>query len=316
MAWAAESTGPIGNDTLWTVARKVNQQRHLGTIAQVAWALYRANPQAFEGAPGSIKAGSSLAIPAAADVISVPAAEAFERVTGKAVAAGVPAVAKAAVPAAKPAAAALPATAPQPQVEAPVALPPPLARSSNPHAPPEVLGIELKPVVAGKQSLGVIGANFRPGAKVDLHDMLNGTTFSALPARVGDGRLDLSAAVGKAQSNWLITVHNADGTHSEPYGFAAGPGAGSTWPDAAATEAFAAQAREREAAQNAAAEKAAAEQAAADKAADDKAATAAGAIVDKAALDREFEEKMTADRAAYEKTEAEKARQARTAKRR
>lgn len=184
--------GPVGQETLWTVAGTVNGQRHLGTTAQVAWALFRANPQAFEGTPGKIKPGSTLTIPDATAVTAVATAEAYQKLTGK----PAPAAVRAA-----------PLAAPNVDV-------------------PRIIEVQVKPLLAGEkqQWVSVIGSGFRPGAKLELKDMLNGTRFAGQqPARLTATRIDYPAAVGREMSNWLITVHNADGTQSEAYGFAAGP---------------------------------------------------------------------------------------------
>lgn len=82
-ALAQGNYGPVRNETLWAVATKVNAGRS-STTAQMAWALYRANPQAFDGSPDRVRPGAVLQVPAAAFVSAVPAAQAYAYVTGRA----------------------------------------------------------------------------------------------------------------------------------------------------------------------------------------------------------------------------------------
>ena len=280
--------GPVGHDTLWTVAKKINEQQHLGTRALVAWALYKMNPQAFDGAPGKIRYNSTFMVPDKAMITSVSGTEAYANLTG----APAPVVAPA-----------LAAAKPAPVKPAPTPAPAPVTRVfTDPHAAPVIQGVELKPAVAGRQLLGVIGANFRPGAKLDLHDMINGTSFKGLaPSHISGDRIDYVAKVGAAQSHWLVTVRNADGTVSEAFGFAAGPGAGSAGMDEIAAKQAQAAAAERAAAEAAAA---AAQQAAAQRAAEEAAAEAATV---RAAAEKAAAEKTAAARQAAEKPAPEPA---------
>ncbi|HUR41359.1 MAG TPA: FimV/HubP family polar landmark protein [Verrucomicrobiae bacterium] len=81
---APESYGPVTKDeTLWSVAKKLAPEVGAKT-AQVAWAIYQANPAAFSGAPGRMQTGATLKIPDAATAKAVPAADAYARLTGKA----------------------------------------------------------------------------------------------------------------------------------------------------------------------------------------------------------------------------------------
>jgi len=83
-AFAQGQYGPVGgNETLWAVAQKVNQGRS-STTAQMAWALYRANPQAFNGSPDRIRNGATLRVPDAAFVSQVAADQAYAYITGRA----------------------------------------------------------------------------------------------------------------------------------------------------------------------------------------------------------------------------------------
>ncbi|MGH8441383.1 MAG: FimV/HubP family polar landmark protein [Nevskiaceae bacterium] len=95
----------MGNETLWSVATKVNAGRS-STVAQMAWALYRANPQSFEGSPDKIRPSAVLSVPAATFVNEISPAQAYAYVTGRAAASApaVPAVAPPAPVAAVPAA--------------------------------------------------------------------------------------------------------------------------------------------------------------------------------------------------------------------
>lgn len=83
-AQAPESYGPVQrSETLWKVATQLGRQGVPGTVAQIAWGLYRFNPEGFEGSPNRIRAGAVLFVPDRAFVTSVPAADAFALVTGK-----------------------------------------------------------------------------------------------------------------------------------------------------------------------------------------------------------------------------------------
>ena len=88
-----------------------------------------------------------------------------------------------------------------------------------------ITGVEVKPVAGGRQWIGVVGSEFRPGARLELRDMLGGPSYSGrVPARLSAERIDYAGSFGTAPSNWMVTVINADGTRSKPYGFSAGPG--------------------------------------------------------------------------------------------
>lgn len=81
---APERYGPVTKDeTLWSVAKKLAPEVGAKT-SQVAWAIYQANPAAFSGAPGRMRAGATLKIPDAATARAVPAEDAYARLTGKA----------------------------------------------------------------------------------------------------------------------------------------------------------------------------------------------------------------------------------------
>jgi FimV-like protein len=116
-ALAQDSYGPVGNETLWAVATKVNAGRST-TTAQMAWALYRANPQAFDGSPNKIRTNAVLKVPGPAFVAEIPAAQAYAYVTG----ARAPPVAQAV--------AAAPAPPPRPVAVPPVTLAATPAQSS------------------------------------------------------------------------------------------------------------------------------------------------------------------------------------------
>jgi len=80
---AQDSYGPVANETLWAVAAKANAGRSSST-AQMAWALYRANPQAFDGSPNRIRSGAVLKIPPAAFIVEIPPDQAYAYLTGRA----------------------------------------------------------------------------------------------------------------------------------------------------------------------------------------------------------------------------------------
>lgn len=81
---AKTSYGPVGaKETLWAIAKSLTPTRPGVTTAQMAWALYRANPTAFEGAPGRIKARTTLTIPDTATIKSVDTKLAYGYVMGK-----------------------------------------------------------------------------------------------------------------------------------------------------------------------------------------------------------------------------------------
>ena len=81
---ANTSYGPVDpKETLWAIAKSLTPTRPGVTTAQMAWALYRANPTAFEGAPGRIKARTTLTIPDTATIKSVDTKLAYGYVMGK-----------------------------------------------------------------------------------------------------------------------------------------------------------------------------------------------------------------------------------------
>ncbi|MGQ0586431.1 MAG: FimV/HubP family polar landmark protein [Gammaproteobacteria bacterium] len=120
--FAQDRYGPVGNETLWAVATKVNAGRS-SSVAQMAWALYRANPQAFDGSPDKMRPSAVLSVPAAAFVNEITAAQAYAYVTGR----SAPAAAAAPVPAptvtAQPRPAATVPLAVAPVSEGPVTMP-------------------------------------------------------------------------------------------------------------------------------------------------------------------------------------------------
>jgi outer membrane protein len=193
-AGAQDSYGPVGNETLWSIATKVGKGRS-GTTAQMAWALYRANPGAFEGSPNKVRPGSTLKIPAAALVNEVPAAQAYAYLTGKAV---------------PPAAAAAPRPAP------PVA-------TAAPARAPLIAGIELSPLGPGEpyQWFAVVGSGFAPGAVLELGEP-GKTVVVRKPQSVRDTRIEYAARFPAATSRWRVVVRNPDGGRSAAYEFDGG----------------------------------------------------------------------------------------------
>lgn len=82
LAVAADVTvGP--GETLWAVAKRLKPWEQGASTEQMAWALFRANPQAFDGTPGRIKRGVTLKVPDMAFVKAVPRADAHGYVTGR-----------------------------------------------------------------------------------------------------------------------------------------------------------------------------------------------------------------------------------------
>jgi tetratricopeptide (TPR) repeat protein len=76
-AAADGSYGPVARaETLWSIAGKMAGAGN-GSTAQVAWAIYEANPQAFAGAPGRILPGSMLRIPEPAVIKATPHLQAY-----------------------------------------------------------------------------------------------------------------------------------------------------------------------------------------------------------------------------------------------
>lgn len=82
LAVAADVTVGAG-ETLWALAKRLKPWEQGASTEQMAWALYRANPQAFDGSPGRIKRGATLKVPDLAFVKAVPQADAYGYVTGK-----------------------------------------------------------------------------------------------------------------------------------------------------------------------------------------------------------------------------------------
>ena len=205
---AQDSYGPVGNETLWSVAQKVNAGRPTST-AQMAWALYRANPEAFEGSPSRIRAKASLKIPGTAFVNEVPAAQAYAYLTGKAV----------------------------PPVAAPA--PPTPATTVAAAAAPVVTGVELAPLAPGEpiRWLAVLGTGFAPGATLELNDLTAGSSSPARPQSVRPTRIEYAARFPEKASRWQVVVRNPDGRRSEPREFATGATAVGLAPPVAAVPA-------------------------------------------------------------------------------
>jgi FimV-like protein len=196
-ALAQDSYGPVGRETLWSIAQKVNAGRS-GTTAQMAWALYRANPGAFDGSPNKIRPNASLKIPNAAFVNEVPAAQAYAYLTGKSVP---PAATAAPAPRAAPAPAAPPARA------------------------PVIAGVELAPLAAGEpyQWLAVVGSGFAAGAMLELREAAaRGPVPARKPQSVRDNRIEYAARFPAKASRWQVVVRNPDGGRSAPYEFEGG----------------------------------------------------------------------------------------------
>ena len=78
MPQADQTYGPTAADeTLWSIATKLQGQHPGATVPQIAWAVLRANPRAFAGGRVSgLRPGSRLILPEPAFVKSVPAAQA------------------------------------------------------------------------------------------------------------------------------------------------------------------------------------------------------------------------------------------------
>ena len=195
-ALSQDSYGPVSNETLWSIATKVNQGRS-GTTAQMAWALYRANPEAFEGSPSKIRSKAMLKIPGSAFVNEVPASQAYAYLTGKAVAPS----ASATVPATAAAPAARPATA------------------------PVIAGVELAPLLPGDpyQWLAIVGSGFAPGATLELRDLAKATSSPPRkPQSVRENRIEYAAKFPEKTSRWQVVVRNPDGSRSAPQVFDGG----------------------------------------------------------------------------------------------
>ena len=187
-AIAAPDYGPVArSETLWTIARKVAAEQRSGTTAQVAWALFQANPASFNGAPGKIKAGAMLKVPDASLVKATAPGQAYALLTGA------PAPARAAV---KPAAGA-----------------------------PVIAQVELQPRGEGEpyQWLVVTGSGFAPGAVLEFRDAGGGSAQPGGKAQsVREGRLEFAGRFPEQPGRWEAVVRNVDGRRSAPYEFAVG----------------------------------------------------------------------------------------------
>jgi tetratricopeptide (TPR) repeat protein len=184
------SYGPVArSETLWAAAKNITQRQGGGNVAQMAWALYRANPGAFDGAPGRLRAGVTLAIPGPDLVKDTPPAQALASLTGK--------------------------------VEPPAARP--VAPASA--AAPVVSAVELQPRLGADphQWLVVTGTGFAPGVVLEIRDALGGTVLPpARPQSVRPTRLEYAGAFPDAMGRWQVVVRNADGQPSAAQEFAVG----------------------------------------------------------------------------------------------
>jgi outer membrane protein len=179
----AESYGPVARaETLWAVAKKLAAQQGSGTTAQMAWALYQNNPEAFEGSPSRMRAGATLLVPDAAAVRATPTKEAYALVTG---------------------APARPAGAAAPVIEQ-AALQPPI--EGDPHQWLVVSGRGFAPG-AVLEFRDLTGGRTPPPGK---------------PQSVREGRIEYAAAFPEAPGRWQAVVRNADGRRSAPVEFAVG----------------------------------------------------------------------------------------------
>ena len=184
-ALAAGDYGPIARaETLWSIAGKLAPQ-HGATTAQVAWALYQANPQAFEGAPGRIRAGATLKVPDAAAIKATSTAQAYAQLNAK----------------------------PASRVAAPPAAPPPV-----------IAGVELQPAVAGEphQWLVVSGSGFAPGTVLEFRDGGGASLPEGKPQSVREGRIEYAAAFPSEAARWEVVVRNPGGGRSAPQAFQVG----------------------------------------------------------------------------------------------
>lgn len=190
-AQGPSSYGPVGNETLWSVARKLSQNR-AGSTAQIAWALYRANPEAFDGSPSRVRPRATLRIPDNAFINSVPAAQAYAYLTG------------AATPPAATAAPAAPATVAS-------------------VAPPVVSKVELAPPQPGEpyQWLTVLGSGFAADAVLELRDPAEAAATTRNPQSVRAGRIEYAAPFPERAALWQVVVRNPDGRRSAPFPFTA-----------------------------------------------------------------------------------------------
>lgn len=79
-----QTYGPIGpSETLWNIAKTLDPKGRNVSTAQLAWALYSANPESFEGSANRIRSGATLKIPETSYIKSVNRKLAFEYVMGK-----------------------------------------------------------------------------------------------------------------------------------------------------------------------------------------------------------------------------------------
>lgn len=190
-AVAADAYGPVGRaETLWAVAKKVTEQQGGGNVAQMAWALYQANPEAFDGAPNRIRAGAALKIPAPELVKATPPAQAFALVTGQ---------------------------SPLPAADRPVRR----VRESA----PVIATVELQPRQPGDphQWLVVTGEGFARGAVLEFRDLAGGAAPApARPQSVREARLEYAGVFPEAPGRWQVVVRNANGRRSAPQEFAVG----------------------------------------------------------------------------------------------
>lgn len=190
-AVAAADYGPVARqETLWSIAKKLATEQG-GTTAQMAWALYQANPQAFDGSAGRIRTGATLTIPEQSVVRATPTAQAHAQLNG--------------TPAPKPA----PATK---------------SASARRAAGPVIAGVELQARVEGEpyQWLVVTGAGFAPGAVLEFRDAAGGALPAGKPQSVRPGRIEYAAAFPEQAARWQTVVRNADGRRSAPQEFDVG----------------------------------------------------------------------------------------------
>lgn len=125
----AEDYGPTGpQETLWSAAKALMPTHRSASTAQIAWALYRANPEAFEGSPGRLRPGSRLKVPDLAFMKSVSPADSYAFVSGQRAA---PAATARARPAPQP-----PPARPTPPIPAVAAAAAPVAVTAAPPAAP------------------------------------------------------------------------------------------------------------------------------------------------------------------------------------
>ena len=194
-----ETYGPVGpKETLWAAAKSLAPKSPGATTAQMAWALYRANPESFDGAPGKIRPGSNLKVPNLDYIKSVSNAEAHALLTGQRAA---PAV-----------------TANPPPA------PPPVA-ASRAAVTPVIAGVELLPAMGTetRQDFAIVGSGFQPGATLTFTEVdRKQVSAERKAARVSPTRIEYAALFGKQTARWTVAVRNPDGTVSAPYAFEGG----------------------------------------------------------------------------------------------